>query len=137
LPQHKLTDAELAGKQLDYHQGWMTDTFTLRGVLTKRGYQRAAAEDGGFFTHYYKDFASLNLRVMIEFSGNCLPEENVVAVLYQLAFISPDQRGWVGEESFKPLHGIPRSLLFEAMLDYEAAAAKGSFDADWRQKSPW
>ncbi|QSA99814.1 DUF4132 domain-containing protein [Methylomonas sp. EFPC1] len=137
LPQHELTDAELAGKQLDYHQGWMTDTFTLRGVLTKRGYQRATAEDGGFFTHYYKDFASLNLRVMIEFSGNCLPEENVAAVLYQLAFISPDQRGWVGEESFKPLHGIPRSLLFEAMLDYEAVAAKGSFDADWRQKSPW
>ncbi|WP_190303185.1 DUF4132 domain-containing protein [Methylomonas rhizoryzae] len=137
LPQHELTDAELAGKQLDYHQGWMTDAFTLRGVLTKRGYQRAAAEDGGFFTHYYKDFASLNTRVTIEFSGNCLPEENVAATLFHLAFTTPDQRGWVSEESFKPLHAIPGSLLYEAMLDYEAVAAKGSFDADWRHKSPW
>ncbi|MGR8933964.1 MAG: DUF4132 domain-containing protein [Gammaproteobacteria bacterium] len=137
LPQHALTEAELNAKQLDYRQGWMTDTFTLRGVLSKRGYQRGQAEDAGFFSHYYKDFGAVNLRVIIEFSGNCVPEENVAAALYHMAFVSPEQRGWINEDSYKPLRDVPRNLLYEAMLDYEAVAAKGSFDADWRKMVPW
>ncbi len=134
-PSHTITDKNV--KSLNYHKGWMTDSFTLRGILSKRGYQRGEAEDGGFFTHYYKDFSTLNLRVVIEFSGNCVPEENCVAILYELAFVDGKNRGWLNEDDYKQLKDIPGSLVSEAMLDYEAVAAKANYDKDWENKMPW
>ena len=37
-------------------QGHLTDTFSFRGVATKRGYQRGPAEDGAWFDEYTKRF---------------------------------------------------------------------------------
>ncbi|MDP9940536.1 DUF4132 domain-containing protein [Ectopseudomonas alcaliphila] len=117
-------------------QGWLSDTFTLRGILTKLGYQRAAAEDGGFFDHYFKDFSSLGLRVCIGFTGNCVPEENVPAALTRLWYEKPGRR-WSSSEAL-PLPDIAPILLAETYADYHSVAdACSGFDPEWEKKTPW
>jgi hypothetical protein len=136
-PTHELSSDDKKSTSLNYHKGWMTDAFTLRGILTKRGYQRGDAEDGGYFTNYYKDFRALGLRVVIEFSGNCLPEENCAAALYCVAFVNCENRAWISEGDYKCLDAIPENLVNEVMLDYEAIAAKSAYDENWEKKVPW
>jgi hypothetical protein len=117
-------------------QGWISDTFTLRGTFTKLGYQRSQAEDGGFFSQYTKEFGSARVRVVLEFSGNTLPEENVPAALKTLAFEDMDVKTW-GEGAL-PLAEVPPVLLAEAYADYLAVAhACAGFDAGWEKKMPW
>lgn len=116
--------------------GWISDTFTLRGSFAKLGYQRAQAEDGGFFYQYAKDFSSVGVRVAIEFSGNTLPEENVPAALKTLGFEDTKARSW-GDRAL-PLAKVPPVLLAEAYADYLAiAGACAGFDAGWEKKMPW
>ncbi len=116
--------------------GWVSDTFTLRGSFNKLGYQRAQAEDGGFFYQYTKEFASAGVRVAIEFSGNTLPEENVPAALKTLCFEDMKARGY--DNRALPLASVPPVLLAEAYADYLAVAqACAGFDAGWEKKMPW
>jgi len=117
-------------------QGWISDAFTLRGTFTKLGYQRSQAEDGGFFSQYTKEFASAGVRVVLEFSGNSLPEENVPAALKTLTFEDMRIKTW-GEKAL-PLASVPPVLLAEAWADYLAvASACAGFDAGWEKKMPW
>lgn len=116
-------------------QGYLTDAFTLRGQLTKLGYQRAPAEDGGFFTHYFKLFQQCDIRVCIEFTGNCLPEENVPAAFLELYFEDLRHRGW--SRPRLNLAQVPAVLRAEAYADYLQATANLQFDADWQKKVPW
>lgn len=136
-PDLALVDAQgTAVREIADRQGWVSDTFTLRGAFTKLGYQRAQAEDGGFFYQYSKEFSSVGVRVVMEFSGNCLPEENVAAVLKTLSFEDTRQRGW-GDHSMA-LADVPPVLLAEAYGDYLAVAKVcAGFDADWEKKMPW
>ncbi len=114
------------------HQGWMSDTYTLRSAFIKLGYQRAA-EDGGYFEHYVKAYASIGLKVRIEFSGNTLPEENIPAALKTLSFESDAAKSW--DERLLPLQKVPPVLLAEAHADYLAVAQVGAgFDAQWEDK---
>lgn len=83
---HTIPALDLTLTEIEDRKGWVTDTFTLRGVLTKMGYQRGQAEDGGSFCHYFKYFSSLDCYVYMEFSGSYVPEENIPAVLYSLSF---------------------------------------------------
>ena len=123
-------------KAISDRLGWISDTFTLRGTFTKLGYQRAQAEDGGFFYQYTKEFASAGVRVAMEFSGNTLPEENVPAALKTLSFEDTRVRSW-GDRAL-PLAGVPPVLLAEAYADYLAVAqACAGFDAGWEKKMPW
>ncbi|MCK4120730.1 DUF4132 domain-containing protein [Ralstonia nicotianae] len=116
--------------------GWISDTFTLRGAFTKLGYQRAQAEDGGFFYQYTKDFSTVGVRVVVEFSGNALPEENVPAALKTLSFENSKARNW--NDRALPLGKVPPVLLAEAYADYHAIAqACAGFDAGWEKKMPW
>ncbi len=129
-------DKGTAVREIKDREGWVSDTFTLRGTFTKLGYQRAQAEDGGFFSQYTKEFASVGVRVVMEFSGNCLPEENVAAALKTLSFENSKQRGW-GDHSL-PLAEVPPVLLAEAYGDYLALAKVcAGYDADWEKKMPW
>jgi hypothetical protein len=123
-------------KEINTRLGWISDTFTLRGALTKLGYQRAAAEDGGFFNQYLKEFSSAGVRIAIEFTGNSLPEENVPAALKVLTFENTRVRGW--SDRALPLERVPPVLLAEGYADYVAAAqACVGFDAAWEKKMPW
>lgn len=116
--------------------GWVSDTFTLRGAFAKLGYQRAQAEDGGFFYQYTKDFSSVGVQVVMEFSGNTLPEENVPAALKTLSFENTTARNW--NDRALPLAKVPPVLLAEAYADYLCVAqACAGFDAGWEKKMPW
>lgn len=114
--------------------GWVTDTFTVRGLAKKLGYDRGAAEDGGHFGHYLRRFPVAGLIATINFSGNCLPEENVTAVIYDLRF-ARDRDGKPGGEV--PPSKVPPVLLAECWHDYHVAASKGAFDPEWERRSPW
>nr|WP_305089139.1 DUF4132 domain-containing protein [Massilia sp. YIM B04103] len=117
-------------------EGWISDTFTLRGAFTKLGYQRGQGEDGGFFSQYSKDFVHAGIRVAIEFSGNCLPEENRPAALKSLSFQQLEGNRF--GSSILPLDKVPPVLLAEAYGDYHAvAAACAGFDPQWQSKMPW
>lgn len=130
-------DKGLAVSSIQDRQGWISDSFTLRGAFNKLGYQRAQAEDGGFFYEYTKDFASVGVRVCIEFSGNTLPEENVAAALKTLSFENSRSRSWSSDNTL-PLASVPPVLLAEAYADYLAVAqACTGFDPDWEKKMPW
>ncbi|MEO6276736.1 DUF4132 domain-containing protein [Roseateles sp.] len=128
-----------AGKEVSTitdRQGWISDTFTLRGHFTKLGYQRSQAEDGGFFSQYTKEFSNAGVRVVLEFSGNTLPEENVPAALKTLTFENTRVRAW--GENVLPLASVPPVLLAEAYADYLAVAnACAGFDPAWEKKMPW
>jgi HEAT repeat protein len=125
-----------AVSEIKDRQGWISDTFTLRGSFTKLGYQRAQAEDGGFFCQYTKEFSTAGVRVAIDFSGNTLPEENVPAALKTLGFEDMKTRGY-GDRAL-PLAKVPPVLLAEAYADYLAIAlACAGFDPEWEKKMPW
>ncbi|WP_423855674.1 DUF4132 domain-containing protein [Acinetobacter guillouiae] len=118
------------------HNGWLTDTFTLRGVVTKLGYQRASIEDGGSFDRYTKPYKQLGIDVEITFSGSYVPEENIPAVLYELTFSKKASRSWNNNEL--PLKQIPPILLAESYADYlKVAASTSGFDPEWEKKTPW
>lgn len=133
---HRIPDLDLTLNEIEDRKGWITDTFTLRGVLTKMGYQRGQAEDGGSFCHYYKHFPSLDFYVYIEFSGSYVPEENIPAVLYSLSFEQSQQSSW--NRRYIELKDIPSILLAESYADYlKVAEACAGFDPEWEKKTPW
>lgn len=106
-------------------KGYLTDTYTLRGMMKKLGYVRSEVLDGGRFDSYEKPFGSLRLSAVIEFSGSYLPEEDIPAVLYGLSFN-------------RSLAKIPSVLLAECFADYQALANKTQgFDEDWSKKTLW
>jgi hypothetical protein len=126
----------LEGKAVEDRKGWMSDTFTLRGAFTKVGYQRSAAEDGGFFCSYFKEFGPARIRTVMEFTGNTLPEENVAAALKRLTFESMSGGRYAQNEV--GLDKVPPVLLAECYADYHAVAKQCvGFDPDWEKKVPW
>ncbi|WP_279085301.1 DUF4132 domain-containing protein, partial [Gilliamella apis] len=119
---------------IDDRLGWLTDSFTIRGILTKLSYERDATEDSGCFYGYHKYFGSLGIYINIEFSGSMLPEENIPAVLYNLYF--SNKRGF--KDRAIALDKLPKVLLAEGYADYIAVAkACSGFDPNWRDKLIW
>ena len=119
---------------IDDRLGWLMDSFTLRDVLKKLGYERDNAEDGGYFYSYYKYFDTLNIYINIEFSGSMLPEENIPAVLYNLYF--SNKKGF--KDSAIALDKLPKVLLAEGYANYIAVAdASNGFDPNWQNKVIW
>ncbi|WP_368186499.1 DUF4132 domain-containing protein [Aestuariibius sp. HNIBRBA575] len=121
--------------RIEDRKGWITDTFTFRGASTKLGYERGEALDGGYFNEFIKTFRSAGLCAVIEFSGNCLPEENVAAAQIHLEFVKLHGAGRRGRAV--PLSEVPPVLLSECWNDYRDMVAKGSFDPEWEKKMPW
>ncbi|WP_111859850.1 DUF4132 domain-containing protein [Acinetobacter sp. CFCC 10889] len=122
--------------EINDHKGWLTDTYTLRGVITKLGYQRASIEDGGSFDRYTKAYKQLNIHVQIVFSGSYVPEENIPAVLYELSFSNKASYSWNSNDL--ALKDVPPILLAESYADYlKVAAATKGFDPEWEKKTPW
>ncbi|RLZ08919.1 DUF4132 domain-containing protein [Acinetobacter sp. 2JN-4] len=133
---HQLPVFEAHAEIIEDRKGWLTDTFTLRGVITKLGYQRASIEDGGSFDSYFKPFSQIGLSAVIRFSGSYVPEENLAAVLYDLSFEKKNVRSW--RESSMSLADVPPVLLAETYADYlKVADACSGFDPEWQKKTPW
>ncbi|AOA57357.1 DUF4132 domain-containing protein [Acinetobacter larvae] len=127
---------DLKAEQFDDRKGWLTDTYTLRGVLNKLGYQRAAIEDAGSFDRYTKSYKQLGIDVHISFSGSYVPEENIPAVLYELSFERKAKHYW--NNTVLTLNEVPEILLAESYADYHSvAAACAGYDPEWEKKTPW
>ncbi len=109
-------------------QGHLTDTFSFRGVATKRGYQRGPAEDGAWFSEYTKQFSAAGLTAVLEFTGSYVPEENFACATMGLSFRGARHRA-------VRLADVPEVLLAECYADYAAVAALGPFDPEWGKKT--
>ncbi|MCC8365619.1 DUF4132 domain-containing protein [Xenorhabdus sp. PB61.4] len=134
--ENKVPELDLTKTEIEDRKGWVTDTFTLRGILTKMGYQRGPIQDAGSFDHYYKHFSSLNYYVNIEFSGSYVPEENIPAVLFSLSFSKNHLYYW--EKNNITLKDVPSILLAESYSDYlKLAESCVGFDPEWEKKTPW
>lgn len=116
--------------------GHVVKAFSLRNRLTRLGYTRGAAQDGGWFIDYHKAFPRLGLEAVIEFTGNGLPEENRTVALQRLCFVrkGPDEGPSIPREV--ALGELPRVLLSECWNDIRLAAAEGSgFASDWEKQT--
>ena len=82
-----LTDKMKDEREIKEFLGHLVKAFSLRNRLTRLGYTRGAAEDGGWFYEYRKTFLSLGLEAVIQFTGSPLPEENRTVALQRLYFI--------------------------------------------------
>jgi len=113
--------------EINDHLGWLSDSFAIRGRANKRGFNRGQAEDGGWFSEYFKDLPGAKLRVIIEFTGSILPEEQMPAAIKQLVFEQQGRRLTLGD--------VPPILLAESYADYVYIAEAGAFDPGWESKS--
>ncbi|MBX9796867.1 DUF4132 domain-containing protein [Sphingomonas sp.] len=130
LPALDATQAK--DREIADRKGWMIETFKLRGIAGKLGYQRGPAEDGGWFVTYEKMFREAGLMVEIEFSGSPLPEENRLAAIMSLSFRKLRSGGPGGQVT---LAEVPPVLLAESWRDLHDMADKGTgFDPDWKKK---
>ena len=114
---------------LDDLAGHLTDTFSFRGVAGKRGYGRAASEDGAWFNEYTKTFTSSGLTAVLEFTGSYLPEDNIPCATESLAFRAKRRP--------VPLAEVPPVMLAECYTDYAALAALGPYDPDYAAKAAY
>ncbi|MDR1710606.1 MAG: DUF4132 domain-containing protein, partial [Propionibacteriaceae bacterium] len=114
-------------KQFDDHQGWLSDSFAIRGRATKRGYSRGSAEDGGWFGEYTKELPGVGIEIVIEFTGSFVPEEQIAAAVTYLKYRKRNKE--------LPLAEVPPILLAESHADYVFIAEAGLFDPEWKKKS--
>ena len=116
-------------------RGHLVKAFSLRNRLTRLGYTRGAAQDGGCFLDYKKTFLSLGIDAIIEFSGNSLPEENRTVALLKLCFTRRKPEGGPYNTEELTLGQLPRVLLAECWNDIRMAAAEGTgFADDWEKR---
>ncbi len=129
----EMTPERKTQRELKDFEGWMADTFKIRGRATKLGYTRGSTGDGGWFNEYVKRFPTTGLQAVIEFTGSALPETNIAAALTKLTF----RRENAGHSSQDlPLGEVPAVLFAECWNDYRQIAADGSgFDPDWEKKA--
>ncbi|WIF73321.1 DUF4132 domain-containing protein [Proteus vulgaris] len=134
--EHDMPILEDKQTQFAEKKGWLTDAYTLRSTMTKLGYQRGSVEDAGFYNCYHKYFSGLDLSVIINFSGNCVSEENVTVALLELVFEKGRQSGL--DRHQLAIKNIPPILLAESYAEYlKIADACAGFSSDWEKKLPW
>jgi hypothetical protein len=129
-----LADTQRSAHEIRDREGWMIETFKLRGAATKLGYVRGSAVDGEWFMTYERPYRAAGIVAELEFTGSSLPEKNVPAALTTLSFRRV--RGGSDHGPAIELSKVPPVLLAECWQDLRDIAAKGSgFDADWRNKA--
>lgn len=117
-------------------RGHIIKAYSLRNRLTKLGYTRGAAQDGGWFFEYQKTFPGLGLEAVIEFTGNALPEENRTVALQRLHFARKLVDSGASFSEGLSLGELPRVLVSECWNDLRMAAADGSgFAPDWEKQT--
>jgi hypothetical protein len=136
-----LSEDQKKETELSDFLGHLLGAFALRGKATKLGYVRGETEDGGWFYTYNKFFPSLGLQVILEFTGNFLPEEDRTVALQHLSFYrQPKERDsrYARYGNKIPLGRIPPVLLVECWNDMRTIAAEGpGFDPEWEKKTAY
>ena len=100
------------------YTGWLTDAFTIRNVLTKRGYKNEYFEDSECLDCYCKYYSNLNLYTIIQFSGRYISQENSLVERYYLSF----RQKRIYTKPKIDANDIPAVLLAESFADYMAVA---------------
>lgn len=132
LPQ--LGEGQREARAITDREGWMIESFKLRGAAARLGYQRGPAQDGGWFLTYEKSYRDAGLLAEIEFTGSPLPEENLPTALQSLSFRKLRGDGAGGGQV--ALGDVPPVLLAECWRDLHDIAEKGSgFDPEWQKKA--
>ena len=113
------------------YKGWLTDSMTIRNILTKRGYkpdyQSDFIEENDCVDCYSKYYSNINLYANIQFSGYHISEENISVEHYVLSF----SRKKGNRKSKVDANHILPILLAESFADYMAVANVSSkFDSD-------
>lgn len=136
---YTLAEAKAKDTEIKDFQGYEIGTFQMRGKMTKLGYVRGEAQDGGWFHEYLKPFRSLGVQAEIGFSGNSLPEEDRRAALGTLSFTKIKPEGdtnthW--SRKAMELGKVPPVLLSECYNDLKQLAAEGTgFNPEWEKQS--
>ena len=129
-----LDGAAGAAAAIKEREGYMLDTFTLRALAGKLGYERGAVQDGGAFFTYEKPFSTAQLAALIDFTGSPPTEPNVACALLGLRFVRSD----ASDTQALALSAVPAVLLSETWNDLRTIAAAGTgFDPDWQEKTRW
>ena len=127
--------ASTAGAAIEDRNGHIIEAFKLRSTAQKLGYERAQAEDGGWFTQYIKPFSGIGINAVIEFTGSPLPEENRAVALIEAKFVRARKGQRSGYGTQIALKEVPSVLLSEVWNDFHQIAGAGSgFAADWRNR---
>jgi hypothetical protein len=117
-------------------RGHIVKAFSLRNRVTRLGYTRGAAQDGGWFFEYRKGFAGPGIDAIIEFTGNGVPEENRTVALQRLYFARGNSEEGLRIPQEIPLGELPPVLLAECWNDIRMAAADGpGFAEDWEKQT--
>jgi hypothetical protein len=131
---YRLPDGQGSRKEITDFTGYLIEAFTLRGRATRLGYTRGGTEDGGWFYTYEKNFPTLGMSSVIEFSGNALPETNRTVALTHLRFTRHAEGSGHSSMPLR-LEDVPAVLLSEAYNDLRLLAGEGSgHDPDWEKK---
>ncbi len=136
-PNFELTEERKQADELTDFRGHVLEAFKLRGRTNKLGYTRGQAQDGGWFFDYHKRFPTLGIEVVLEFTGNGLPEENRTVALTTMRFerVAPEGEPGMGGAKMS-LGEVPTVLLGECWNDMRQIAAEGSgFDPEWEKKT--
>ncbi|MBC7797710.1 MAG: DUF4132 domain-containing protein, partial [Pyrinomonadaceae bacterium] len=136
----ELSDEELEATEIKGFEGFMIETFKLRGKATAMGFTRGQAEDAGWFYYYKKNFPNLELDAFVEFTGNGLPEEsrNVALVALSFAKTNAQNSGYLNAQNGLKIKDVPPVVLCEVWNDMKTIAQSGTgFDADWKKKSEY
>lgn len=126
------SELELAGDSIDDFEGHLIQAKSLEKAARKLGYRRGQALDGPEFYDYRKSYPTLDLDVLIEFSGAPIDgSAGGVVALESLRFWSSSQAA--GGAS--ALSDVPPILLIESFRDLrEIAEAGEGFHPDWRAR---
>ncbi|MFC8800597.1 DUF4132 domain-containing protein [Promicromonospora sp. NPDC057138] len=120
-------EVEPGATEIADHEGWLSDTFAIRGRATKLGYKRDV--DDLWIRSYVKEYASLGVIVEIGFTGSALPEKKEPAAVTELLFRHAGRPGSV------PVADLPTTLVAVSYQEYVTVAEGGAFDPDWERKS--
>ena len=137
-PAFALKEEDRETTEIKEFLGHIVKAFSLRNRLTRLGYTRGAAQDGGWFFDYHKNFPGLGIEAVIEFTGNRLPEENRTVALQRLYFSRKSVVGATSLPEELSLAELPPVLLSECWNDMRMAAAEGSgYAADWQKQTEY
>jgi hypothetical protein len=136
-----ITAERLEQRGIKDYEGYLINSFKLRSHMNRLGYTRGAAEDGGWFYTYHKNFPGLKRQAVIEFTGNVLPEENRTVGLMQLYFIEiqeDHQNEYAYAHRPLKLSEIPAVMVMECANDLKLLADEGSgYDDEWEKKTEY
>lgn len=112
-------------------EGFMIEVQTLRGQLSRRGYQRGQLHDGPSVFEFVKRFPALGWSGWITFSGTDFPIAEDTVAIERLEF----HRDGAGESAVR-ISEVPPVLLAECYNDLRHAVDKSDgFDPDWRSRT--